>query len=514
MILAVITSCVFTKDTERVVTIDSNEKAFGCNSFEFIDSQTFKIDNVIYSLDNNHLEVTGYDKRFEGKARFISALNYHGTVYKTTVIDSHAFSNCKTLTDIEIPKSITHIGEFAFEGCKMLKQIYIPSSVKYIGVLAFDSDFLTSIFVDENNPTYDSREDCNAIIRTKDNCLIKGCCNSTIPSSVKSIGAAAFSTCKGLKSIKIPSNVQFINEAAFFECTNLRQVEFSEGLKEISSRAFDGCCDLQSIFIPASVMELHEDAFMRCNTLTSISVDKANPFFDSRENCNAIIRTKDNRLEVGGGLTKIPEGIKSLGMLAFENRTNLKSINIPASLVDICGNHFIGCVALKSITVDEKNPIYDSRNNCNAIIRKKNNSLISGCANTIIPNDVESIATSAFEGCKMLTHIEIPDNVKDIGSDAFAECTNLKEFSFPRKIKIIHSVFRNCDSLETIFLPREVTKIDCEFKYSCKNLKRIVIPKGSRQKFEKLIERKFHYLIVEKQWHSRRNPETNPKEVT
>ncbi len=245
-------------------------------------------------------------------------------------------------------------------------------------------------------------------------------------------------------------------------------------------------------------MELHEDAFMRCNSLMSISVDKANPIFDSRENCNAIIRTKDNRLEVGGGLTKIPEGIKSLGMLAFENRTNLKSINIPASLVDICGNHFIGCVALKSITVDEKNPIYDSRNNCNAIIRKKNNSLISGCANTIIPNDVESIAPSAFEGCKMLTHIEIPDNVKDIESDAFAECTNLKEFSFPRKIKIIHSVFRNCDSLETIFLPREVTKIDCEFKYSCKNLKRIVIPKGSRQKFEKLIERKCHYLIVEK----------------
>ena len=91
-----------------------------------------------------------------------------------------------------------------------------------------------------------------------------------------------------------------------------------------------------------------------------------------------------------------------------------------------------------------------------------------------------------------------PDNVKDIESDAFAECTNLKEFSFPRKIKIIHSVFRNCDSLETIFLPREVTKIDCEFKYSCKNLKRIIIPKGSRQKFEKLIERKYHYLIVEK----------------
>ena len=93
MILAVITSCVFTEDTERVVTIDSNEKASGCNSFEFIDSQTFKIDNVIYSLDNNHLEITGCDKRFEGKARFISALNYHGT---TTVRNIYAImQNCQ-----------------------------------------------------------------------------------------------------------------------------------------------------------------------------------------------------------------------------------------------------------------------------------------------------------------------------------------------------------------------------------------------------------------------------------
>ena len=180
MILAVITSCVFTEDTERVVTIDSNEKAAGCNLFELIDSQTFKIDNIIYSLNNKHLEVTGYDKRFEGKARFISALNYHGIEYKTTVIDSHAFSNCETLTDIDIPKSITHIGEFAFEGCT-------------------------------------------------------GLSNVTIPDSVTSIGRSAFNGCSGLTDVTIPENVMQINSDAFSNCENLSSFQVLSGNKRFCS---------------------------------------------------------------------------------------------------------------------------------------------------------------------------------------------------------------------------------------------------------------------------------------
>ena len=75
----------------------------------------------------------------------------------------------------------------------------------------------------------------------------------------------------------------------------------------------------------------------------------------------------------------------------------------------------LGSTRIKAVLVDENNKVYDSRNNCNAIIETATNTLIQGCQNTIIPEGVTTIGESAFYGCESLTSINIPNGVTTIG---------------------------------------------------------------------------------------------------
>ena len=93
-----------------------------------------------------------------------------------------------------VAQVVTSIGGWAFGDCSGLKQIELPSSVTYIDDSAFRGcSGLNSISVEEDNPIYDSREGCNAIIATESNELIVGCKNTKLPSSVTSIGEGELS---------------------------------------------------------------------------------------------------------------------------------------------------------------------------------------------------------------------------------------------------------------------------------------------------------------------------------
>ncbi|MBQ8714852.1 MAG: leucine-rich repeat protein [Prevotella sp.] len=141
------------------------------------------------------------------------------------------------------------------------------------------------------------------------------------------------------------------------------------------------------------------------------------------------------------GLTDvtIPNSIEQIGSNAFQNCSKLASITIPSSVTSISGNIFIGCTNLSSIIIDEGNTIYDSRDNCNAIIYTYGNSLSYGCKDTTIPNSVTSIAYNAFSGCTNLVSIEIPNSVTSIGSNAFSGCTNLASIEIPNSVTSIGS---------------------------------------------------------------------------
>ena len=145
-----------------------------------------------------------------------------------TSIGEYAFYTCYKLTSVTIGSGVTSIGYNAFSDCTSLTSVTIPDSVTSIGDYAFSHcSGLISITVDTGNTTYDSRDNCNAIIETSTNTLIQGCKNSTIPNSVTSIGYWTFYGCSSLTSVVIPDSVTSIEGYAFEMCTGLTSITYN-----------------------------------------------------------------------------------------------------------------------------------------------------------------------------------------------------------------------------------------------------------------------------------------------
>lgn len=146
----------------------------------------------------------------------IGELNIPASV---TSLGNYVFYQCTGLTKILISEGVQSIGNRAFYGCTGITNIEIPASVTSIGEATFVNCNISSIVVNEDNATYDSRENCNAIIETSSNTLIQGCNNSNIPSSVTSIGNSAFEDCSKLTAIVLPTGLTSIGDSAFDSCS-------------------------------------------------------------------------------------------------------------------------------------------------------------------------------------------------------------------------------------------------------------------------------------------------------
>ena len=189
-----------------------------------------------------------------------------------TEIGEWAFKICG-LTSVVIPDSVTKIGDDAFSDCCALTSVVISNSVTKIGYNAFsDCRALTSIKVAEDNPKYDSRGGCNAIIETESNKLLFGCQSTVIPDSVTEIGGGAFSNCCALTSIEIPTSVTEIGVCAFFGCTGLTNIVIPDSVTEIGKDAFYNCTGLTNVEIHSSEIEFGRGVFSDCENLKSIKV--------------------------------------------------------------------------------------------------------------------------------------------------------------------------------------------------------------------------------------------------
>lgn len=271
---------------------------------------------------------------------------------------------------------------------------------------------------------------------------------------------------KGLNeaNVTIPSTVTYdnveytvvgIGEKAFYVSGNkskLVSVTIPNTVTYIAKEGFYYCRKLTSIEIPASVTSIGELAFHLCDQLTSITF-------------------------------ATPSSLASIGEKAFSNCHMLAAVTIPSSVTSISELPFYSCIGLSSITVDAGNTVYDSRDNCNAIIETATNTLVVGCKNSTIPSTVTAIGASAFEGCTTLTSITIPNSVVSIGNRAFYYCNDLENNTGLETIVIPNSVisigdeaFSCCYLLATVSLGNGLETIGASAFDGCWPLESITIP--------------------------------------
>ena len=220
---------------------------------------------------------------------------HNGETYTVTAIGDYAFSNCSGLTSVVIPNTVTCLNQYAFSDCTGLTSIEVPDSVTNIGHMAF----------------------CG---------------------------------CFGITSVSLGNSVSSIEWQAFWNCQNLTSIEFPNSLTSIGWGAFRECRGLTEIVIPSSVTIIGDNPFPKCSNLAQITVESGNIYYDSRDNCNAIIETATNKLVTGSLNTIIPNTVASIGMDAF-NELQFSSLTIPESVNHIGEWAIGGIYTLSSMTV-------------------------------------------------------------------------------------------------------------------------------------------------------------------
>jgi hypothetical protein len=233
-----------------------------------------------------------------------------------------AFSGDEKLEEINLPEGLETIEHGAFDGCSSLKNIYIPKTVTLIEDRAFFlNKGLTGIVVDEENPVFDSRNNCNAIIETATNKLLFASQQTVIPADITAIGDGAFSGRFNIKSIEFPEQVTAIGEQTFYNCSDLEKVVLPEGIQSLGEECFVYCDNLQSINLPASLSTIGSRVLAGCKKLSNIT---------------------------------LPETLKKVVWGMFDSCESLASIVIPDSVTSIDGSAFSGCKSLTQVTI----PVY------------------------------------------------------------------------------------------------------------------------------------------------------------
>lgn len=308
-------------------------------------AESVEIDGIYYNLSDKAV-VTKNPRNYSGEVNIPATVEYNGRTYQVTGIESYAFQNGSQLTAVIIPASVIDIDYPLFSYCENLQTVVVA----------------------EDNPVYDSRGGCNAIIKKEGNVLVAGCKNTVIPYGVEEIYYKALAY-RSLTSIDIPNSVKILQPGVF------------EG------------SGLTSIYIPASVTSLFDNPFRNCMSLTSIEVDEANSRYESR-GCNAIIEKWNNKLVTACRTTVIPSSVTAFGDYVFAYRSELSAFEIPEQITEIGTYAFGYCTGLESID---------------------------------IPDNVSFIDNGAFYYCANMKTARIGKGITELGSWIFASCYNLTD---------------------------------------------------------------------------------------
>lgn len=457
-----------------------------------------------------------------------------------TYIGPSAFTYCTSLTSMKfIPRSVKTLGVCAFSYCSALEEIYIPSNIEVIGS-GFWNVKTTKLVIEDGTAPFTYSGSGRALLNATEVYLgraIRGDVSYGQPFNTWDLKKLTFGpqfSCgtewnfgKNVKEIysyvTVPSVINCTfdenvydnatlyvpkgtkaayaaqsNFAPFFDIQEMtdgkpevgsvfniniggNELSFkvtSNSPMEVEVAKADQAKVSGTVNIPKtviidgytySVTSIGAEAFIYCGNLTSVNIPNTvtNIGTFAFAECRGLISFT------------IPNSVKTIRMGAFMSCASLTSVTIPSSVTNIENAVFADCGSMVSIKVESRNTKYDSRNNCNAIIEKNTNTLISGCKNTVIPNSATIIGDGAFSSCLGLTSVTIPNSVISIGKRAFSNCIGLTSLTIPNSVISIGDIaFSGCSRLTTVTIPNSVTSIGESAFAGCKGLTTVIISKS------------------------------------
>lgn len=381
--------------------------------------------------------------------------------------------------NVKISSDCKRLNVTAFWAHRHLKSVFIPSTVEVISYGSFNyCENLTNINVDNKNKKYAS---INGILFNKNKSeLIEypyGRKEAILNVQNKVISLKIHDN-DTLKKIILSSSIKKI---AILNCKNLESIVLNEGLEEIS-HFFNGCNSLKKIIIPKSVKFIEENIVNSCENLEKIDVDVSNENYFSHD---GVLYSKKDRSLVLYPLGKkdqeysvkeetlsieskaflnnkyickivIPDGVKSIGGMAFAYCMSLQIVCMANTVEFIDRFVFAGCYNLRSVNLSLRLKVIEDQ-------------LFVDCKNIksiYIPSNVSRIGYEAFAGCSKLKNIEISNGVEVIDKGCFRNCYSLERIALPLNLRRIRSgTFSKCTSLRDIILPNNVTEMDREAFY-------------------------------------------------
>eukprot|EP00526_Cylindrotheca_closterium_P005451 CAMPEP_0113638758 /NCGR_PEP_ID=MMETSP0017_2-20120614/20316_1 /TAXON_ID=2856 /ORGANISM="Cylindrotheca closterium" /LENGTH=579 /DNA_ID=CAMNT_0000549905 /DNA_START=54 /DNA_END=1793 /DNA_ORIENTATION=- /assembly_acc=CAM_ASM_000147 len=268
--------------------------------------------------------------RFE----LLTRVKFNGSALRT--IGKCAFYECQALREIEIPPSVTVIGDHAFRDCLSLAKVHFHEDglLVTIGRSAFTN---CSSLIDISVPS--SVEIIQAGAFGGCECLAR----VSFQEGLKVIGGDAFALCERLEKVDIPRTLEMVGPSAFSYCTSLQDVNAEEGnLRVIGEKAFVGCVNLQTISIPSTVEHLESKTFSYCDSLEVLKFQNGlksvkDYVFFTCENLQAVA---------------LPESVEFIGRFAFGGCPKLVSVELgddPRGVTIQDDETFSGCQSLVNI---------------------------------------------------------------------------------------------------------------------------------------------------------------------
>ncbi len=382
--------------------------------------------------------------------------------YTVVAVGDEAFSGCAGLTSLVIPAGVSSIGQNALANCTGLKWVVVKDGVSDIAVGADAFSGMpasTILYV----PAGKRSEFANNSVWKIFKSIIQDDNITFADSNVKSVCVDNWDTNEDgelslVEALMVTSLGQKFRGNT--DIISFKELQYFRSVKTLYDD-FHNCSSLVDIKFPNSVKNIGESTFQGCNKLT-----------------------------LADGL---PEYLENIGVYAFTYCYNLGDIYIPETVTNIDFRAFRESNPL-SLTVDPDNTIYDSRNNCNAIILKSEDGLWVGCSKTVIPEGVKYLNWYSFSGRKGLEYIVIPEGMEHVGNRTFLR-TDLHSVTLPSTIKTIgENAFERCGYLKEIVIntseavtiekgafPEDVDgmKIYAKKGFKANNLKPLTVGLGS-----------------------------------